>query len=150
MQAYGAECVPSPSEETESGRKILAKDPDTTGSLGIAISEAVELAAKSDDTKYSLGSVLNHVMTHQSVIGLEAIKQMEMADAYPDVIFGAAGGSWASSRRAPSTRPAASRPACSSRAPRASFRRPRATTRSKAPSTRRSRSCRRFDRAFGD
>ncbi len=92
MQAYGAECVPSPSEETESGRRILAQDPDTTGSLGIAISEAVELAAKNEDTKYSLGSVLNHVMLHQSVIGQEAIKQMEMADAYPDVIFGAAGG----------------------------------------------------------
>jgi tryptophan synthase beta chain len=92
MQAYGAECVPSPSRETESGRAILANDPDTSGSLGIAISEAVELAAKNEDVKYSLGSVLNHVMLHQSVIGLEAIRQMEMADAWPDVIFGAAGG----------------------------------------------------------
>jgi tryptophan synthase beta chain len=92
MQAYGAECLPSPSEETESGRAILAKDPNTSGSLGIAISEAVELAAKDDNTKYSLGSVLNHVMTHQSVIGQEAIEQMERADAYPDMIFASAGG----------------------------------------------------------
>ncbi|MCG8417531.1 MAG: TrpB-like pyridoxal phosphate-dependent enzyme [Proteobacteria bacterium] len=92
MQAYGAECVPSPSDETEAGRAILAEHPHTTGSLGIAISEAVEIAAKNDDTKYSLGSVLNHVLLHQTVIGQEALAQMEMAGAYPDVIVGCTGG----------------------------------------------------------
>ncbi len=92
MQTYGATCVASPSIETEAGRAILAQDPNTSGSLGIAISEAVEVAAKSDDTNYALGSVLNHVLLHQSVIGMEAIEQMQMADAYPDVVIGCAGG----------------------------------------------------------
>ncbi len=92
MEAYGARCVPSPSTETESGRRALAENPDTTGSLGIAISEAVELAAQRDDTKYALGSVLNHVMTHQSVIGLEAIEQFALAGDYPDVVIACAGG----------------------------------------------------------
>jgi tryptophan synthase beta chain len=92
METYGAKCVPSPSKETASGRAILAQHPDSPGSLGIAISEAVEVAAQSADTKYSLGSVLNHVLLHQTVIGLEAIEQMEAADAYPDVVIGCAGG----------------------------------------------------------
>jgi tryptophan synthase beta chain len=92
MQTYGAEVSPSPSDETESGRAILAQDPDSPGSLGIAISEAVEVAAQSDDTKYSLGSVLNHVLVHQSVIGQETIEQMAMADDEPDVIVGCTGG----------------------------------------------------------
>jgi tryptophan synthase beta chain len=92
MEAYGARCVPSPSTETESGRRALAENPDTTGSLGIAISEAVEMAARRDDTKYALGSVLNHVMTHQTVIGLEAIEQFAMAGDYPDVVIACAGG----------------------------------------------------------
>jgi tryptophan synthase beta chain len=92
MQVYGAECVPSPSNETESGRAILAQDPKSPGSLGMAISEAVEIAAKNDDTKYALGSVLNHVLIHQTVIGLEALKQLEMAGDYPDIIVGCTGG----------------------------------------------------------
>ncbi len=92
METYGARCVPSPSEETEAGRRILAEDPDNRGSLGIAISEAVEMAAKREDTKYALGSVLNHVLLHQTVIGREAIRQMEMAGDYPDVVFACAGG----------------------------------------------------------
>lgn len=92
MQAYGAECVASPSNETESGRAILAANPASPGSLGIAISEAVEVAAKNDDTKYALGSVLNHVLLHQSVIGLEALKQMENAGDFPDMVIGCAGG----------------------------------------------------------
>ncbi len=92
MEAYGARCVASPSEETEAGRAMLAADPDTTGSLGMAISEAVEVAAKNDDTKYSLGSVLNHVLLHQTVIGQEALAQMAMADDYPDIIIACAGG----------------------------------------------------------
>ena len=92
MQAYGARCVASPSDETESGRRILASTPESTGSLGIAISEAVELAAGNDDTKYALGSVLNHVLLHQTVIGLEAIEQMEMAGDAPDVLVGCTGG----------------------------------------------------------
>jgi tryptophan synthase beta chain len=92
METYGAKCVASPSEETESGRAILAASPDSPGSLGIAISEAVEVAAKNSDTKYALGSVLNHVLLHQTVIGVEAIEQMEAADAYPDVVIGCAGG----------------------------------------------------------
>jgi tryptophan synthase beta chain len=92
METYGGTCIASPSMETESGRAILAAHPDSPGSLGIAISEAVEVAAKNDDTKYSLGSVLNHVLLHQSVIGEEAIAQMEAADAYPDVVIGCAGG----------------------------------------------------------
>ncbi len=92
MHTYGAEVVPSPSNLTESGRKILAEDPDNPGSLGIAISEAVEDAASNPDTKYSLGSVLNHVLLHQTVIGLEAKKQMEELGVYPDVVVGAVGG----------------------------------------------------------
>ncbi|AFL72617.1 TrpB-like pyridoxal phosphate-dependent enzyme [Thiocystis violascens] len=92
METFGAECIASPSNTTESGRAILAEHPDSTGSLGIAISEAVELAAQRDDTKYALGSVLNHVLLHQTVIGLEAQKQMEMADAYPDMVIGCTGG----------------------------------------------------------
>ncbi len=92
MHAWGAEVVPSPSEETEAGRQILAHDPDCPGALGIAISEAVEAAVRRDDTKYTLGSVLNHVMLHQSVIGLEAEKQFEMAEDFPDVVIGCVGG----------------------------------------------------------
>jgi len=92
MQAYGAECVASPSNETQAGRNILKEFPDTTGSLGIAISEAVELAATSSDTKYALGSVLNHVLMHQTIVGLEAMKQMEMAGDYPDILVGCTGG----------------------------------------------------------
>jgi len=93
METWGAKCVPSPSEETEIGRRILAENPDSTGSLGIAISEAVEDAATRDDTKYSLGSVLNHVLLHQTINGLEAKKlMMEKADAYPDIIIGCIGG----------------------------------------------------------
>jgi tryptophan synthase beta chain len=92
MEAWGARCVASPSRETNAGRTVLAERPDTTGSLGIAISEAVEVAAQHDDTKYALGSVLNHVLLHQTVIGLEAMAQMEMADAYPDIVVGCTGG----------------------------------------------------------
>jgi len=92
METYGARCVASPSEETNAGRTILEQDPNSTGSLGIAISEAVEIAATNDDTKYSLGSVLNHVLTHQTIIGQEAIMQLEMADDYPDIVVGCAGG----------------------------------------------------------
>jgi tryptophan synthase beta chain len=92
METYGARCIASPSDETASGRAILAKRPDHPGSLGIAISEAVEVAAQSPDTNYALGSVLNHVLLHQSVIGLEAIDQMELANDYPDVIVGCTGG----------------------------------------------------------
>jgi len=92
METYGGRCVASPSDETEAGRAILARDPESNGSLGIAISEAVEVAAGRDDTKYALGSVLNHVLLHQSVIGLEAIEQMEMAGDYPDIIIACAGG----------------------------------------------------------
>jgi tryptophan synthase beta chain len=92
MQAYGANVTASPSDETECGRAILANDPDCPGSLGIAISEAVEVAAQRDDTKYALGSVLNHVMLHQSVIGIEAMEQMAMAEDEPDVIVGCTGG----------------------------------------------------------
>jgi tryptophan synthase beta chain len=92
MQAYGATCVASPSEETNAGRQILAADPDSNGSLGIAISEAVEVAATNADTKYALGSVLNHVLMHQTVIGIEAIEQMAEAGAYPDIIVGCTGG----------------------------------------------------------
>ncbi|MDK2878674.1 MAG: tryptophan synthase beta chain [Thermoanaerobacteraceae bacterium] len=92
MQVFGAEVIPSPSEKTESGRAVLAKDPNSTGSLGIAISEAVEDAATHDDTNYALGSVLNHVVLHQTVIGLEAKKQMEKAGYYPDVVIACSGG----------------------------------------------------------
>ncbi len=92
MQTYGARCVASPSTETNSGRAVLADHPDSTGSLGIAISEAVEMAAGRDDTKYALGSVLNHVLLHQTVIGLEAMEQMDMAGDDPDIVIGCAGG----------------------------------------------------------
>jgi len=92
MQLYGAEVFPSPSDRTEAGRAVLAADPDSDGSLGIAISEAVEVAAHQDDTHYSLGSVLNHVLLHQTVIGEEAVEQVQMADAYPDVVIGCVGG----------------------------------------------------------
>jgi len=92
MEAWGAECVASPSRETESGRKVLAAYPNSNGSLGIAISEAVEVAAQRADTKYALGSVLNHVLLHQTVIGQEAMLQLEMADDYPDIIIGCTGG----------------------------------------------------------
>ncbi len=92
METYGATCVPSPSNLTNSGRAILARDPNHPGSLGIAISEAVEIAATNDDTKYALGSVLNHVLLHQTITGLEAIEQMQMAGDDPDVIVGCTGG----------------------------------------------------------
>ena len=92
METFGATCHPSPSNLTEVGKKILAENPDSTGSLGIAISEAVEVAAQRDDTKYSLGSVLNHVLLHQTVVGQAAIRQMELADDYPDVVVGCTGG----------------------------------------------------------
>jgi len=92
IQLWGAEIVASPSSDTQSGRAILEEFPDTPGSLGIAISEAVEDAAQRDDTSYSLGSVLNHVLLHQTVIGQEAIAQMEMAGAFPDVVVGCVGG----------------------------------------------------------
>ena len=92
MQTWGAKCIPSPSTETAAGRAILEKFPDTPGSLGIAISEAVEAAVTTPETKYSLGSVLNHVLLHQTVIGLEAQKQMALINRYPDVVIGCAGG----------------------------------------------------------
>ncbi len=92
METWGAECIPSPSTETKSGRDVLAKDPNSPGSLGIAISEAVEDAAMREDTHYSLGSVLNHVLLHQTVIGQEAQLQMAKADAEPDIIVGCVGG----------------------------------------------------------
>ena len=92
METWGAQCVASPSQDTKSGQAILAEDPDSPGSLGIAISEAIEDAATHDDTNYSIGSVVNHVLLHQTIIGEETIKQMEMADAYPDIIVGCVGG----------------------------------------------------------
>ena len=92
MESFGATCTASPSDRTASGRAILEQDPDSTGSLGIAISEAVELAVQRDDTKYALGSVLNHVLTHQTIIGLEAIKQFDIAGDYPDIVVGCTGG----------------------------------------------------------
>lgn len=92
MQTFGAEVISSPSSRTNSGNSILEKDPGSPGSLGIAISEAVEDAATHDDTNYSLGSVLNHVCMHQTVIGLEAKKQLELIDEYPDVIVACCGG----------------------------------------------------------
>jgi tryptophan synthase beta chain len=92
IQAWGAEIVASPSEETQSGRAILEQDPGSPGSLGIAISEAVEDAAGRPDTAYSLGSVLNHVLLQQTVIGQEALAQMELAGAFPDVVIGCVGG----------------------------------------------------------
>ncbi len=92
IETYGATIYPSPSDRTEVGRKLLAADPDTPGSLGIAISEAVEVAATNEDVKYSLGSVLNHVLMHQTVIGEEALKQMALVGETPDVVIGCAGG----------------------------------------------------------
>jgi tryptophan synthase beta chain len=92
MQTWGAEVFASPTNMTNSGRQILEQHPDTPGSLGIAISEAVEEAAGRSDTNYALGSVLNHVMLHQTVIGLEARKQMELAGDYPDMVFASCGG----------------------------------------------------------
>lgn len=92
MESFGAKCIASPSDLTESGRAILSEHPDSTGSLGIAISEAVERAVQREDSKYALGSVLNHVLLHQTVIGLEARRQFEMADDYPDVVVGCTGG----------------------------------------------------------
>lgn len=92
MKTYGATCIASPSNLTEAGKKMLAADPNSPGSLGMAIAEAVEDAAKHDDTKYALGSVLNHVLLHQTIIGQEAKKQMEIAGDYPDIIIGCHGG----------------------------------------------------------
>jgi len=92
MQVWGAEVIPSPSSRTHAGRAILEQDPDSPGSLGIAISEAVEDAASHADTKYALGSVLNHVLLHQTVIGLEAKKQLELVGNYPDVVIACHGG----------------------------------------------------------
>ena len=92
METWGATCVPSPSPDTDPGRTMLEKDPECPGSLGLAISEAVWEAVSRDDTHYSLGSVLNHVLLHQTVIGLETKKQMEMAGVYPDIIVGCIGG----------------------------------------------------------
>ncbi len=92
MESYGAKVIPSPSFETNSGKNILAENPDHPGSLGVAISEAVEVAATNSDTNYSLGSVLNHVMLHQTVIGLEAMKQFELANDEPDILIGCVGG----------------------------------------------------------
>jgi len=92
METFGARCIASPSELTAAGRAVLAEHPDSTGSLGIAISEAVERSVERDDTKYALGSVLNHVMLHQTVIGLEALKQFEIANDYPDMVIAPTGG----------------------------------------------------------
>jgi tryptophan synthase beta chain len=92
MQVWGGEVTPSPSQETNAGRQMLAIDPDCPGSLGIAISEAVEAAVSREDTKYTLGSVLNHVMLHQTVIGLEAEKQFKLVEDYPDIVIGCVGG----------------------------------------------------------
>src|SRR5205807_9056600 len=92
METWGAQVVASPSTDTQAGKQILAADPDSPGSLGIAISEAVEDAATREDTKYSLGSVLNHVLLHQSVIGLEAKKQLEKAEDEAAIVIGCAGG----------------------------------------------------------
>jgi len=92
METWGAECIPSPSERTKFGKEMLKKDPNCSGSLGIAISEAIEDAVTHEGTKYSLGSVLNHVLLHQTVNGLECKQQFEMAEDYPDVMFGCVGG----------------------------------------------------------
>jgi tryptophan synthase beta chain len=92
MATWGSECIPSPSDRTNAGRKILAENPDTPGSLGIAISEAIEDAVANKDSRYSLGSVLNHVLLHQTIIGLEARKQLAQIGAYPDVVMACAGG----------------------------------------------------------
>ncbi len=92
MESYGARVIASPSNETQAGRNILKEHPDSNGSLGIAISEAVEVAVQDEQTKYALGSVLNHVLLHQTVIGMEALAQLEMAGDYPDIIVGCTGG----------------------------------------------------------
>lgn len=92
IESFGANVTPSPSEKTEAGRAILAEHPDSTGSLGIAISEAVEMAGQDEDAKYALGSVLNHVLLHQTVIGQETFRQLDLAGDYPDVIVGCTGG----------------------------------------------------------
>ena len=92
IETFGAEVRPSPTSTTEVGKRILEGDPDSPGSLGIAISEAIEVAAQNEDTKYSLGSVLNHVLLHQTVIGQEAKRQMELAGEQPDVVIGCVGG----------------------------------------------------------
>ncbi len=92
MEAWGAECFPSPTDKTNAGRAIREKDPDSPGSLGIAISEAIEDAATHDDTKYSLGSVLNHVLLHQTIVGLETKKQLDLVGEKADVIVGCVGG----------------------------------------------------------
>ncbi len=92
MQTFGASIYPSPSDQTQFGRKLLAENPDTPGSLGIAISEAIEDAVPTPGVKYALGSVVNHVVHHQTIIGLEAKKQMEMTGEYPDVVIGCVGG----------------------------------------------------------
>src|SRR3954469_25466542 len=92
MRTYGAEVYPSPTSLTGAGRHILEEDPDSPGSLGIAISEAIEDAATHNDARYSLGSVLNHVLLHQTVIGQEALRQMELAGEYPDMVVGCVGG----------------------------------------------------------
>src|SRR6056297_81598 len=92
MQVWGADCIPSPSEQTKAGRAILSREPDCPGSLGLAISEAVEEAVSREDTHYSLGSVLNHVLLHQTVIGQESKKILEKIDEYPDIIIGCVGG----------------------------------------------------------
>ena len=92
METWGARCVPSPSPETASGRAALEQRPDHPGSLGLAISEAVEVAAQREDTKYALGSVLNHVLLHQTVVGIESMAQLEMAGDYPDIVVGCTGG----------------------------------------------------------
>jgi tryptophan synthase beta chain len=92
MKLFDATVHASPTTLTNAGRNVLAKDPDSPGSLGIAISEAIEIAVQRDDTNYSLGSVLNHVMLHQTIIGEEARLQMEIADAYPDIVIACAGG----------------------------------------------------------
>lgn len=92
MQAWGAQVIASPSMSTKSGRKVLTERPNYQGSLGTAISEAIELAMQTPNCKYALGSVLNHVSLHQTIIGLEAEKQMEMAEEYPDIIIGCFGG----------------------------------------------------------
>ena len=92
MEIYGATVYSSPSDQTDVGKKLLSEDPDTPGSLGIAISEAIEAAAKDEGTRYALGSVLNHVLMHQTIIGEEALKQMALAEDYPDVIVGCTGG----------------------------------------------------------
>jgi tryptophan synthase beta chain len=92
MMTWGADCIPSPSDKTQAGRKILAEDPDSPGSLGIAISEAIEDAVMDETARYSLGSVLNHVLLHQTVNGLECQKQLEKIGVYPDVVIGCAGG----------------------------------------------------------